>query len=340
MDQAAAAVIAAAPSDVRMRDPGVSMNVLITVDTEIGLDVDPRSPASVRAALNDRIYGDVAGGEVGLRYQIETFNRFDLKAVFFVEALFASAVGLEPLREIVDLVQSGGHEVQLHVHSEWLQRYREPGFDGRTGQNLFSFSEAEQTRLVARALDNLRQAGAERICAFRAGNYGADRATLRAVAANGLRYDSSYNYPYLGSLCRIETAAPLRQPQWLEGVVEVPITFFEDYPGHVRPTQLCACSFDELSAMLDQAERQGRPTFVIVSHSFELLNASRTRASRILRRRFERLCRFLADNRDRMRTVGFNDLAAGPSTWPTTPTDLRSHPLRTAIRVVEQIASR
>jgi hypothetical protein len=315
------------------------LNVLITIDTEIECTIDPGSPPAVEDALRRRVYCDLPRGEVGLRYQIETFNRFELKAVFFVEALFASAVGLEPLREIVDLVQSGGHEVQLHVHSEWLQRYREPGFDGRTGQNLFSFSEAEQTRLIARALDNLRQAGAERICAFRAGNYGADRATLRAVAANGLRYDTSYNYPYLGSLCRIETAAPLRQPQWLEGVVEVPITFFEDYPGHVRPTQLCACSFDELSAMLDQAERQGRPTFVIVSHSFELLNGTRTRPSRVLIDRFERLCAYLAGNRDRFRTIGFDDLELAESGQAPDCPHLVSHAGRTARRLVEQSLS-
>ena len=43
-----------------------------------------------------------------------------------------------------------------------------------------------------------------------------------------------------------------------------------DYPGHVRPAQLGACSFQELKAALLQAWRAGWYSFVIVWHGFEL----------------------------------------------------------------------
>jgi hypothetical protein len=90
-----------------------------------------------------------------------------------------------------------------------------------------------------------------------------------------------------------------------------------------------------------QAHEMGWRTFVIVSHSFELLRrgARETAPDPVVVRRFDELCRFLADNRDRFRTVGFNDLAldqapAVDSRIPVSPVPL------TAMRIGEQLARR
>src|SRR5438034_4611872 len=95
------------------------LNVFLTVDTEVW----PRTPDWIATGLSpeiDRfIYGVTADGQFGLKYQIDMLNEYGLKAVFLVEALFACIVGLEPLRKIVSLIQAGGHDVQLHIHTEW-----------------------------------------------------------------------------------------------------------------------------------------------------------------------------------------------------------------------------
>ena len=77
------------------------LNVLLTVDTEVyPLFPDWRSDQLKRDIQRD-IYGETPQGEFGLKYQIELLKKWNLKAVFFVEGLFANAVGLDPLRQMI-----------------------------------------------------------------------------------------------------------------------------------------------------------------------------------------------------------------------------------------------
>ena len=128
------------------------LNVFITVDTEV---VPRRGDLSRSAFLEDMrrdIYGVSREGEFGLRFQLDLLNEFGLKAVFFVESLFACAMGLDLLRDIVDTIQEGGHEVQLHLHTEWLEKMPHPTLRGRFSQHIRDFSEEEQTVLIAQGL--------------------------------------------------------------------------------------------------------------------------------------------------------------------------------------------
>src|SRR5947199_3778808 len=132
------------------------LNVFLTVDTEVWPRTSDWRETGLRQEIDQFIYGKTCDGEYGIGYQIELLNRYGLKAVFLVEALFSCIVGIDPLRKIVDLIQQGGREVQLHIHTEWLAYMPESILPGRTGQNLKDFSEAEQTQLIARGVDKLR----------------------------------------------------------------------------------------------------------------------------------------------------------------------------------------
>src|SRR5438067_1396052 len=124
------------------------VNVFITVDTEVW----PKTSTWRETALADDIrrdfYGITSEGEFGVPYQMDVLDAFRLKAVFFVESLFAGVIGLEQLREMVSLIQRRGHEVQLHAHTEWLAWMPKPLLGERRGQNLKDFSEDEQTTLI------------------------------------------------------------------------------------------------------------------------------------------------------------------------------------------------
>lgn len=65
----------------------------------------------------------------------------------------------------------------------------------------------------------------KKLHAFRAGSYGANQNTLRAVAKNGLLFDSSYNPCYLGEDCKIDLNEQLLQPYKIENAWEFPISF-------------------------------------------------------------------------------------------------------------------
>jgi hypothetical protein len=176
---------------------------------------------------------------------MDVLDAHGLKAIFFVEALFACAVGLNRLREIVSMTRDRRHDIQLHIHTEWLSWMSEPILQGKFGQDTRDFGEDEKAILIGRALKNLRDAGASEVCAFRAGNYGINFETLRTLARLGIVYVSSYNYPFLGAACGLDTPKPFLQPRRIEGVYEFTITFYRDWPGHVRHLQLFVCSFHD-----------------------------------------------------------------------------------------------
>jgi len=311
-------------------------SVFYTVDTELSPALHQRGVSPLEN-LQSSVLGIASDGEWGIRYQIERLNAHGLRGVFFVEALCAYLGDGDIVKRIIEPVLQNGHEVQLHLHTEWLNWVKVDPVEGRRGDNIFDFSVDDQRRLLELGLEALVRAGAPRPTAFRAGNYGANNDTLRALHGLSVRYDTSYNEAFLAGDCRIECAEPLYQPSLLDGVIEVPITSFEDYPGHTRPLQLTAASAAELSWVIDDSVSKRRPSVVIVSHSFELLNRKRGRANRLLVRRFDDLCAALQHRRAIAPTAHFASFdVPDRHSAPGSEEPIRSTKARTAMRMLEQ----
>lgn len=323
------------------------MYVYYTVDTEFW-PRDPQHPdfSQVEEDFQRDVWGRTRDGEYGLGYQMDALEAEGLKGVFFIETLHALKFGVRYLREMVQAVQRRGHEAALHIHPEWLRWLDEHPLEGLNSQVLQRFSPSQQQWIVTRAARLLRECGVTRIASFRAGNYGADRHTLRALAAEGVAVDSSYNIAFLGPQCGIDTDAPMTSPQRMEGVIEVPITFIRDYPGHYRPMQITAASFGEMRAALEHAEERGFPSFVFVSHGFELIRR-RTEArggahgDSIVRRRFDELIKYLGRNKDRYHVATFADTdSARLLTGMADQSPVKGSTWRTSGRIVEQLLRR
>jgi hypothetical protein len=263
-----------------------------------------------------------------------------LKGVFFVEPLFSTRFGPEPLAEIVSLLNTARQEIQLHLHTEWVDEARMPLLPNVEGkrQHLRYFSLDEQTLLIKKGIALLQAAGASPVNAFRAGSFGFNRDTLRALAANGIAFDSSYNVIQFGLDSGVLPGVPVFVPIECEGVHEYPMTVFKDGLGKLRHAQIAACSFSEFEGLLWHAMEAGRQSFVLLSHNFELLNQAKDRPDRVAVRRFEKLCKFLDRNRDCFSVRGFHGLAPQVSTEQPEP--LSSPIWRTANRLLEQIYRR
>lgn len=328
------------------------LNVFLTVDTEIwpfstGWPTVPLASthSDFTAEVGFYIHGNTGRGSFGVPFQLACLKEHGLHATYFVESLFAGVAGLKPLKEIVSLIQDQGQEVQLHAHTEWLGEIRDPALPSHFRQYIRQFSEAEQTAIIRRAAANLREAGAINVCAFRAGSFGANFDTLRALAAQDIRFDSSHNTCLLNAECGLDTGYLLTQPQLMEGVYEFPMSYFRDYPGHYRHAQLCACSFGEMTEALLGAWRAGWHAFVILLHGSELLGERKSFSkpaapNTIIVRRFRKLCGFLANNTDKFRTAVFSEIepATIPQQRALPPLESAVH--RTAWRVAEQLAGR
>jgi hypothetical protein len=312
------------------------MNVFFTIDVEVWCDGWQNIDAKFRRSFHRYIYGRTAQGDFGLPFQFEVMNDHGLKSVCFVEPLFSARFGPQPLSEIVGMVNEAGHENQLHLHTEWVDEAREPLLEGVTGkrQHLRYYSAAEQTSLVASALDMMAQAGAPGINAFRAGSFGFNRDTLGALAANSVQFDSSYNAILFGPDSGVRPGETMWAPFECAGVHEYPMTVFDDGTGKMRHVQLGACSYDEIEGLLWRALDAGYASFVILSHSFELLNGGRDRPDPVAIRRFRKLCAFLDKNRDAFGVRGFGGLQ--PAAPATVPPALSSPLWCTGKRMLEQ----
>lgn len=211
--------------------------VFLTVDTELmwrhhidGLD---------RAAIYDRSM-EPAG--VGVSYQLGMLARHGLKACFFVDPMPALIFGLEPTRRVVETILDAGQEVQLHLHPHWTGAKLGDGGTSFGRFEMVDYSRSEQYDLIVGATELLVAAGAPDPIAFRAGSYGANDDTLRALASLGFLYDSSHNgaeHPWPSA---IGLPPGHISPVERHGLIEVPVTLIEDRPGALRNFQICALS--------------------------------------------------------------------------------------------------
>ncbi len=290
---------------------GHRTSVVITIDAEIAPHTSNWRRGGGRFAADRDIYGITERGERGLRYQLDVIERHRLKAVVFLEALSAGVLGLDLLTEVVGLVQDRGHEVGLHIHTEWLSYYKRPLLGDRYGRNMCDFSEDDQVRLIDNGLENLSRARAGPIVALRAGNGGASIATLRAARRSGIAIDSSYLAPHLNSVCRLPSDPELSHPVRLEGIIEVPITWFRDGLDRIRPAQLCACSIGEFEHILNEAWSRSWHVVTLLLHSFELVRRQAfNQPQKVMRLHEDRLlalCRLLETNSDKFVSATFGE---------------------------------
>ncbi|UZK65992.1 polysaccharide deacetylase [Sphingomonas sp. M1-B02] len=306
--------------------------VFITIDTELmwrhhvaGLDADTIVQRSLEPA------------GVGVGWQLAELKRHGLKACFFVDPMPALVYGLDPIKRIVGAILEAGQEVQLHLHPNWTGAHAGDRGASYGPFELIDYSLKEQVELLSGAADMLLAAGAPEQIAFRSGSYSASDDTLGALAQLGFVYDSSHNgseHPWPSAISLgPRQIAPIAHC----GIIEVPVTLIEDQKGHLRHFQICALSAAEMRAALDHAVARNHVAVTIVSHGFELANRAGTRANGVHVRRFEALCRMLAERQGGLATAHFADrphMALGQDDQPLGPSRLR-----TGLRQAEQLWS-
>ncbi|HEY1145752.1 MAG TPA: polysaccharide deacetylase, partial [Allosphingosinicella sp.] len=273
--------------------------VLLTVDTEL-TSRHYRGGASWHENF-ERSY-DPAG--VGIPYQLRVLAEHKLKACFFVDPMPALLYGIEPVRRMVEPILEAGQEVQLHLHPFW--RGKAAGLPLVYELNHCGLDEQRELIETARRL--LIEAGALAPIAFRAGGYAANADTLAALAALGIRYDSSHNGSHHPWPSALPLDPDLIDPIMFQGVIEIPVTHIRKRGGGLRHLQICAVSAREMEAALRHAERRDHSLVTIVSHSFELATRDGLRPNKVIGRRVERLCAVLADRRAVMPTTNFASL--------------------------------
>ena len=300
--------------------------VYLTIDTECREERRSGGRVLSAAGYDTRIWGRFANQrrELGIGLLMSTLESHGLRGTFYLDPFGSLYFGKEGLREVVDALRARGHDVQLHAHpiqreADWITRSIVPPSD-----HMADYGVDAQTTLLREGAALLIEAGvaSEQLCSFRAGNFGANNDTWRAMSASGLRISSNYNPCYAARGMKMRPERP--SPQLFEvgrGIWELPITNLRQTDGSYRHLQITALSFLELRAALLQAHQLGLAEVTIVTHSFELLHLDsaserRGRLNRINYLRLRALCAFLARNGHRFEVETVAQLNARLSAGP------------------------
>ncbi len=286
--------------------------MLLTVDLEFtGMNLHERdSSYRIPPSTMDCLVG---GKPYGLPFILDTLSKYDLEATFFVEPLAQFYFGPEAMAVNISRIHDHGQDIQLHMHPSWLVFE-----DGRPhSDRLCEYTLDEQTRMLALGLKILREHGASPT-ALRAGNFAANNDTYRAMANNGLRLASNFNYAYLKSICFVDSPEAANDIFRVGEAVEIPMTnYLIRDPRRLlryapKPFQISCTSWHHTRFMLDYAARNEYQYLTVLLHNFEFLDRRHPdwmnrpfRKNDRLVHNFEALCGHLAANRDRYSTTTF-----------------------------------
>ena len=290
------------------------MNIFLTVDTEHSIGGAFSNPRLKPVNSMKRIFGRIGKKEYGIPLMMDIADRFGLKMVFFLEVLNRYFFGESESKQVCQYILHRGHDVQVHVHPNYLNFTCE--HPGRLAFSDFmsAYPPARQIALLTEARDLLIRYGAPVPTAFRAGCFGAGQTTLAALKQAGFLFDSSFNRAYCGITCSI-LDAHINDAVSMEDIWEFPVTNFIEQ-SHIRsrrfmPLDINGVSYREIEHVLLQSLEKGPSNITIILHSFSFIKAFDVQYRRVkprwtVIRRFEKLCRFLAENSSRfnVRTFG------------------------------------
>ncbi|ATD80941.1 MULTISPECIES: polysaccharide deacetylase [Desulfovibrio] len=192
---------------------------LFTVDTE----------ALPKRAVSDHvkrlIWGEYANGTAGVREMCAIGDEYGAKHIFFVDMCGAYAER-DKVRAVMGWLDKAGHDVQLHVHPEYLPNsfWNETGFKVEPRYLNAYTDHAKEEFLLSHFSKEIVDVTGKPVRAFRAGSFRWNATTLRTLAKLDIPL-SFNNTTAATNLGQCPFSVPTNDPfQWSNGIIEVPVT--------------------------------------------------------------------------------------------------------------------
>jgi hypothetical protein len=255
----------------------------------------PRPPVDTyRAVIDGRGYGTPL--------IMDLLEEQDGRGTFFVDVCNRTTVDETLIADTLREIDARGHEVGLHTHPSFPEGMRGYGM----AQTMRALTYEKQLEFIREGVEHIERVIGKRPVSHRAGGYGANRNTLRALAAEKFGIDSSllYGYPY----CDLNSSLmSINRPLMAEGLLEIPVTVTrcELALGSAKSAlQLLAmtkkldpdwCSPGELLRQVAALHQSQCDTIVLFLHSYSFLDVERGFAPK--RKAIEKFRQFLTSLR-------------------------------------------
>jgi peptidoglycan/xylan/chitin deacetylase (PgdA/CDA1 family) len=234
---------------------------IVTVDTEtfhVGGRLLP---------FETHFYANLPQGCFGIQRIMDLCNKYGAKATFFVDVYMHHAYGESKVADLCRRIEGAGHDVQLHAHPSWLP--------DNPSDLICDFPQDQQAKILASGKQLIEKWIGKTPVAFRAGAYGANLSTIRALKETGFRVDSSYFALHGNCELSRELNGRVNQAFLVEGVLEIPVTTYWlwNSPTSRKNSKIDvnACSWPELKDVVRQLSRSTVEYVVLFAHSFSFL---------------------------------------------------------------------
>jgi hypothetical protein len=275
--------------------------ICISIDTEFSIAGHLEHPDTYKPVAGPVVYGTVDGREESLGFLLETFDRYNITASFFVECANYFYFGDEPMQGVINRLKTARQDIQLHIHPIWLTFNKDPGLeifprhDDCSGQDF-----DELKRAFSACITVFQRWVGHAPLAIRTGSLRADENVYRVMRELGILMSSNIAtgifQPKEPLLCH-DSGRHL-----IHGVMEVPVFSYQDsnFAGssHKKSLQITSCSWPEMKHLLWKARKSGIENIVILTHPFEYIKKSDFQYSRMTRNRvnqerLQKLCAFI-----------------------------------------------
>jgi peptidoglycan/xylan/chitin deacetylase (PgdA/CDA1 family) len=242
------------------------MYIVITIDTETDIINGNIIPVS------KMIYGNIEGKYYGITRIMESCEKHNFKATFFVSTLEAAFLKKNEIRDVCKYIYHRGHDVQLHTHPKWI-----------TGKPfMWNHSREEQRELLLIGKKNIKKWIGEYPVAHRAGGFGSDENTLAALHEADIPIDSSFiDHPY----CRLKNVFKMENVVQVsgKGILELPVTQFTQFKlmrfQPQKPFDINANSLSELQFIVSAAKKGRIPVLTLLMHSFSFITRNKSKTA-------------------------------------------------------------
>ncbi len=278
--------------------------ISITIDTEFSITGAFKNPDLYRPVAEPVVLCEVDGKEHGLGFLLETFEKYNISASFFIECANYFYFGDEPMQSIVRRIQAAGKDVQLHVHPCWMNFNNDPEIGNFSRNDSCAGREYDELkRIFELCIEVFVRWSGKRPEALRSGSLVADMNLYRVM--------HDLNIP-LASNVALGVFRP-KEPELqiysgirtVQGVSELPVFSYQDMNilgrKNIKSLQITSCSWPEMKYILWQARKKGIRNVVILTHPFEYIKqtdflSNNFIRNRINQKRLDKLCQFISEH--------------------------------------------
>lgn len=275
--------------------------ISITIDTEFTIAGAFENPDRYKPIAEPAVLCEVKGKEQGLGFLLETFDRFNISASFFVECANYFYFGDQPMKSIVQRIQAAGQDTQLHIHPCWLNFNTDPGIGNFPINDSCAGREyAELKRIFEFCIEVFERWSGKRPQAIRTGSLVADMNLYRVMSDLNIPLASNIA---LGVFRPDEPELHINSGRkYINGVLEMPVLSYQDMNiagrTNIKSLQITSCSWPEMKYILGQARKLGIENIVILTHPFEYIKKAdfqykNLTRNRVNQQRLEKLCEFI-----------------------------------------------